>query len=94
MKTVLVIDDEEKICWAFEKFLTAEGYRPLVAQNAEEGLRQIERENPDVVLLDMRLPGMNGLSALKQIKARNFKAAVIIITAYPSRQVVTQAREL
>lgn len=94
MKTVLVIDDEEKICWAFEQFLAEEGYRPLVAQNAEEGLRQIEKENPDVVFLDVCLPGMDGLDALKQIRARNFKIAVILITAYPSAQVTIEARKL
>ena len=81
MKTVLAIDDEEKICWAFEQFLTEEGYCPLVAQNAEEGLRQIERENPDIVLLDVRLPGMDGLDALKRIKAHNPGIVVILVTA-------------
>lgn len=94
MKTVLVIDDEEKICWAFEQFLTEEGYCPLVAQNAEEGLRQMEREEPDIILLDVRLPGMDGLDALKQIKAHNPKIIVILITAYPNAPVTIEARRL
>lgn len=94
MKTVLVIDDEEKICWAFEQFLTEEGYRPMIAQNAEEGLRLIEEENPDIVLLDVRLPGMNGFDALKRIKARNSGIVVILITAYPNAQVTIEARRL
>jgi len=95
MKTVLVIDDEEKICWAFEQFLTEEGYRPLVAQSAEEGLRQIEVENPDIVLLDVRLPGMNGFDALKWIKAHNPEIVVIFITAYHIESRLTgEARQL
>ena len=64
MKNVLVIDDDEKICWAFEQFLTDEGHRSIIANNAEEGLRKIQSETPDIVLLDVRLPGMNGLEAL------------------------------
>jgi DNA-binding NtrC family response regulator len=94
MKSVLVIDDEEKICWAFEQFLTEEGYCPLVAQNAEEGLRQIERENPDIILLDVKLPGMDGLDALKRIKAHNPGIVVILITAYPNSRVTIEARRL
>ena len=49
MKNVLVIDDDEKICWAFEQFLESEGYRPSIANNAEEGLRRIAADKPDVV---------------------------------------------
>ena len=64
MKDVLVIDDDEKICWAFEQFLESEGYCPSIANNAEEGLRRIAADKPDVVLLDVRLPGMSCLDAL------------------------------
>ena len=94
MKTVLVIDDEEKICWAFEQFLTEEGYCPLVAQNAEEGLRQIEKKNPDIVFLDVRLPGMNGFDALKRIKAHNPGIVVILITAYPNSLFTIESQQL
>ncbi len=82
MKSVLVIDDDEKICWAFEQFLEAEGYTPSIANSAEEGLSCIESQNPDVVLLDVKLPGMSGLDALSEIKERHPWTIVIIITAY------------
>ena len=67
MKNVLVVDDDEKICWAFQQFLDGEGYNSSIANSAEEGLRRIAADKPDVVLLDVKLPGMSGLEALKRI---------------------------
>ena len=94
MKNVLVIDDDEKICWAFEQFLTDEGHRSIIANNAEEGLRKIQSETPDIILLDVRLPGMNGLEALKQIKALQPEAIVIVMTAYDNVETTIQAMQL
>ena len=94
MKNVLVIDDDEKICWAFEQFLESEGYRPSIANNAEEGLRRIAADKPDVVLLDVRLPGMSGLEALGEIKVRHPWVIVIIITAYDDVETTIEAMRL
>ena len=94
MKNILVIDDDEKICWAFEQFLADEGHQPIIANNAEEGLRKIQLETPDIVLLDVRLPGMNGLEALKQIKVLQPDAIVIVMTAYDSVETTIQAMQL
>ena len=94
MKNVLVIDDDEKICWAFEQFLESEGYRPSTANNAEEGLRRIAADKPDVVLLDVKLPGMSGLEALGEIKARHPWVIVIIITAYDDVETTIEAMRL
>ena len=94
MKNVLVIDDDEKICWAFEQFLESEGYRPSIANNAEEGLRRIAVDKPDVVLLDVKLPGMSGLEALGEIKAHHPWVIVIIITAYDDVETTIEAMRL
>ena len=94
MKNVLVIDDDEKICWAFEQFLEEEGYSPSIANNAEEGLRRIASGKPDVVLLDVKLPGMSGLEALARIKARYPWVIVIIITAYDDVETTVEAMRL
>ena len=94
MKNVLVIDDDEKICWAFEQFLESEGYRPSIANNAEEGLRRIAVNKPDVVLLDVKLPGMSGLEALGEIKANHPWVIVIIITAYDDVETTIEAMRL
>ena len=94
MKNVLVIDDDEKICWAFEQFLEGEGYSSSIANNAEEGLRRIAADKPDVVLLDVRLPGMSGLEALGEIKVRHPWVIVIIITAYDDVETTIEAMRL
>ena len=94
MKNVLVVDDDEKICWAFEQFLESEGYSAGIANSAEEGLRCIAADNPDVVLLDVNLPGMSGLEALGEIKANHPWVIVIIITAYDDVETTIEAMRL
>ena len=94
MKNVLVVDDDEKICWAFEQFLDSEGYTASVANSAEEGLRRIAADKPDVVLLDVNLPGMSGLEALGEIKANHPWVIVVIITAYDDVETTIEAMRL
>ena len=94
MKNVLVVDDDEKICWAFAQFLESEGYGSSVANSAEEGLRRIAADKPDVVLLDVNLPGMSGLEALEEIKARHPWVIVVIITAYDDVETTIEAMRL
>ena len=94
MKNVLVIDDDEKICWAFQQFLEGEGYSPSIANNAEEGLQRIADNKPDVVLLDVNLPGMSGLEALAEIKTDHPSVIVVIITAYDDVETTIEAMRL
>ncbi len=94
MKNVLVIDDDEKICWAFQQFLEGEGYNPSIANNAEEGLQRIATDKPDVVLLDINLPGMSGLEALAKIKTDHPSVIVVIITAYDDVETTIEAMRL
>lgn len=94
MKNVLVIDDDEKICWAFTQFLESEDYNPTIANSAEEGLRRIESDKPDVVLLDVNLPGMSGLEALSEIKTHHPWVIVVIITAYDDVETTIEAMRL
>lgn len=94
MKNVMVIDDDEKICWAFQQFLEGEGYNPTIANSAEDGLRRIASEKPDVILLDVGLPGMSGLEALAEIKTQHPWVIVIIITAYDDVETTVEAMRL
>ena len=64
MSRVLVIDDEASICWAFREFLGDLGHEVEVAASAEEGLALAGRGPHDAVVLDVRLPGIDGLSAM------------------------------
>jgi len=94
MKTVLIVDDEEKVCWALEVFLKDEGYNPIIANNAEEALKKVETQQPDIVILDVFLPGMNGLEALKAIKKIKPDTYVIIITALDTFEYTIKAMQL
>ena len=78
---ILVVDDEREVQEIVEEFLTGRGYEVSVASNGEEALRAIEQEKPDVVLLDIVMPGMSGIETMKRIKELNEKTGVIVITA-------------
>ena len=63
MKTILIVDDEESIRMSLEGVLEDEGFRPVFAATGEEALSAIREENPDLVLLDIWMPGIDGLEA-------------------------------
>src|SRR3954470_19600000 len=80
--SVLVVDDEEIMRDVLETLLSAEGYRVDLAKTGEEGLEAYGRRAYDVVLLDVSMPGMGGLSALEELLKGDPDAGVIMITAY------------
>jgi DNA-binding NtrC family response regulator len=81
-QTVLVVDDEPSICWALEKMLTGEGHAVVTASSAEEGLRIARECQPAMVILDVRLPQEDGISALPKFLSATNQAPVVIITAF------------
>jgi two-component system, NtrC family, nitrogen regulation response regulator GlnG len=91
MSHVLIIDDEPAICWAFRESLGDDGHRVSVAGNADEALRQIEQQTPDVVVLDVRLPGQDGLSLLRQLRDQIRATPIIMMTAFGSLDTAVQA---
>jgi DNA-binding NtrC family response regulator len=88
---ILVIDDEASIRESLEVLLSLEGYSATMAVDGEEGLRMIEANNYDLVLLDLALPGQSGLELLPQIKERQPELPVIMITAYGTVDNVVEA---
>jgi DNA-binding NtrC family response regulator len=89
--SILIIDDEQEIRESLEQLLGLEGYRADSAATGEEGLKRIEDGVFDLVLLDINLPGRNGLELLKTIRRENPDTGVIMITAYDSSQMAFQA---
>lgn len=81
---VLVLDDEPPICRLLELFLTEQGYHVRTESSAEQGLRRIERESPDVVLTDLCLGSLDGIAVAGYAQQRCPNAVVIMMTAYPS----------
>ncbi|MGL6094652.1 MAG: sigma-54-dependent transcriptional regulator, partial [Fimbriiglobus sp.] len=89
--SVLIIDDEESVAWALRKACDRQGYRTTVAATAEDGLAAARRSAPDAVFLDVRLPGMDGLTALGKLKELAPDAAVVVITAHGNLSTAVQA---
>jgi len=81
MLKLLVVDDEADICDFVRKFFKERHFNVFVAYNGEEALRIIEKERPKILLLDMKMPVMNGMETLKAIRARGDDIQVIMITA-------------
>src|SRR6202161_4641103 len=89
--SILVIDDEAAIRESLEVLLTLEGYAVRMANDGEQGLRVLELENFDLVLLDLALPGQSGLELLPQIKERQPELPVIMMHAYGTVDNVVEA---
>ncbi len=90
-KKVLVVDDEPLFCAAVRNFLVARGYSVVEAHDGDQALAAYKQERPDVVLLDLRMPGKDGLSTLRDLMAIDSKASVIAVTAVHDMEVVMQA---
>ena len=91
--SVLVVDDEEIMRDVLETLLSTDGYRVDLAKTGEEGLEAYGRRAFDVVLLDVSMPGMGGLSALEEFLKLDADAAVIMITAYGDLETRRKASE-
>jgi DNA-binding NtrC family response regulator len=87
----LIVDDERSIREACREVAHSLGFTTFVADSAEHAYRLLESQNFDVVLLDLRLPGANGLEALRRIKERRPEAVVIVVTGYGTVQSAVQA---
>lgn len=79
---VLIVDDEKSVLDLFTKALSKEDYVCDTVTSGEDALKRIEKDVPDVVLLDIALPGMDGIEVLEKIKSKHKDLPVIMITAY------------
>jgi nitrogen regulation protein NR(I) len=94
VSTILIIDDDDQLRISFERLLKEEGYGVRTAASGEAGIRMIADAIPDLVLLDVRLPGMNGLEAFKQIHRIEPKLPVIIMTAFGTTETAIEATKM
>jgi len=94
MARILVVDDEESIVWAFRQFLEGLGRECLASATAEQGIEIARRHQPDLVILDVKLPGMDGLSALEELRRVAPRAKFIVITAHGTLDTAVRALKL
>ncbi|MBI5299534.1 MAG: response regulator [Deltaproteobacteria bacterium] len=81
-KTILVVDDEEQICNVIKKVLLQEGYQIFTAFNGETALNQLKKSSVDLMLVDLKMPSMNGLELLQQARTIQKNLKSILLTAY------------
>jgi len=81
---ILIVEDESKLASALQQGLAEEGYAAAVALSGEDALRWLERNTPDLVLLDVMLSKRNGLSVLREFRRDGFKTPVLLLTALDS----------
>jgi nitrogen regulation protein NR(I) len=94
MATILIIDDDDQLRKSFQRLLSEEGYRAESAASGEAGLEVIKDHLPDLVIADIRLPGMNGLKTFQAIHRVEPKLPVIIMTAYGTTETAIEATKM
>lgn len=91
MAKILIVDDAEFLRVRISKMLSGEGHQILEAENGLRAVETYKAENPNLVLMDITMPEMDGLSALKEIRSYDPKAKVIMLTALGQESVVLEA---
>ena len=94
MLKVLIIDDEQPTLFMFKLFLDAYGYEVVTAENSAEGIELFKKEQPSIIFTDIKMPGMDGLDALKKLKSINPMVQVIVMTGHGDEGLMKQAMEL
>jgi len=84
MERILVVEDDEDLCDVLVEMLRRGGYETVVAENGKAGLKKFRSQSFSLVITDIRMPVMDGLSMLKTIRKEDSKVPIIVITAYPS----------
>jgi len=93
-ETILLVDDDPEMLWVLSKILSEEGYRVITADGGKEALTKVEEEEPDLVILDMVMPEMDGIQTLKKAKKIDKNLLIIILTAYGSIKSAVKAIKL
>lgn len=89
--TVMVVDDEARACDVLAKVLTEEGYRVVTAQSGEEALVLAEKVHPELILLDIVMPGLDGIATLRELYRRGERAVIVMLTAQGTIQTAREA---
>lgn len=91
MSKLLIVDDEESICWGLSRLGQDMGHEVTTAPSAEDALEFVRNEQFDVVVLDVRLPGMNGLAAIGELRQHAASVPIVVMTAYGDLETAVEA---
>lgn len=90
MFSILTVDDEIDICKMIASFLTPKGYEVKISNSGEEALEMIAYERPDIILMDLNMPGMGGKTTLKEIKKHYCDLPVIMVTVIDNEKKIAE----
>ena len=91
---ILLVDDQTDYVEPMAFWLRSKGYNVSIARNGERAIQIVKENNPHIVFLDIKMPGMNGIETLKHIREFNQKIPVIMFTAYAEEEKFYEAQEL
>jgi DNA-binding response OmpR family regulator len=94
MIKLLVVDDENEICDFLKSFFEERSYDVRTANSGEQALQKMKEDVPQVVLLDIKMPGMDGVRTLREVKTRYPKIKVIMVTAIETRDKIEECLRL
>ena len=94
MTKILVVDDNKYIRFSLSSLLKKSGYEPLTVEDGFRALREVKQRKPSLVILDMKLPGLDGMNILEEIKKINPNLPVIMLTAYENLKTAMHAQKL
>lgn len=92
--TILVVDDQMGVRRLLFEAFQEEGYKVDMAANGPDALEKINQVRPDIVLMDMKMPGMSGLEVLREVKKQDKDLKIILMTAYGELEIVAEAMAL
>ena len=90
-KNILVVDDDMRVRTIFSSILKKEGYRVTAVKDGYEAIKAIDEESFDLALVDLRMPGLDGIQVLERVKSRRLQTRVIIYTGYGSVEDAVEA---
>lgn len=93
MSKILIVDDEKDFVETLAKFLSNSGYETLIALNGLEAIDKVTKEKPQIVLLDIKMPEMDGVGVLKAIKNASPKTAVVMVTGVEDEDVAKECMQ-
>jgi DNA-binding response OmpR family regulator len=93
-KKILFVEDDKSFLWILHQSFSEEGFAVVFARDGEEGLRLVETEKPDLILLDILLPKMDGLTMAKKLKEKGFAPQIIFLTNLKDSDHISEAIEI
>lgn len=91
---ILIIDDEERMCWALDRALSHEGYQVITATRGLQGITLAQEMEPSLVILDLKMPDIDGIEVLRKIKELNKNIPVVMITAHGTIETAIEAMKI